>query len=143
MKTAISLTAVLLTALSAGAVDLKLKWNPGKRYVFEQETSSKATITLPGQAAMETDTKMAQTIHNDVTALAKGVEVGMKFESMRMKTSMNGVVAMEYDSKDPAKAGGLIGDMLKPLVEADFSAIYERLPHATRPAPAEQIRQLH
>ncbi len=122
--------AVVLGALAlgtgfTGAVELKLKWDPGKRYVFENTADSSAKMPLPGQGLIETKGKLVLRVHNDVSEHAKGIRVGHAFSSVKMRQEMQGLV-MEYDSADPAKGGGLLEQVLKPLAETKFSAIYDK-----------------
>jgi len=109
----------------AGAVELKLKWQPGKRYVFENTADSSAKMPLPGQGLIETKGKLVLRVQNDVSAHEKGVRVGHAFSSVKMRQEMQGLV-MEYDSADPAKGGGLLEQVLKPLADTRFSAIYNK-----------------
>ena len=125
MKLAITTALLLFATLPGQAVELKLKWQPGKRYVFVQETTSTATVPM-GDLKMETNSRMTQTMYNDVTAHEKGSSVQTSFKSIVMKTMMNGAVAMEFDSSDPAKSGGLIGDALAPIAKAKFDTIYDK-----------------
>lgn len=118
------IAGALAVSVAAGhAAELKLKWQPGKRYVFEHTSDYSAKMPLPGQGLIETKGKMAMTMNNDVSSHEKGVRVGTNFAGIRMKTEMQGIV-MEYDSENPAKAGGILGTVLKPLADAKYDAIY-------------------
>lgn len=119
------LGVLILSVLPGGAVELKLKWQPGKRYVFENTSDSSAKMPLPGQGMIETKGRLALRVHNDVSAHEKGVKVGHSYASVKMRQEMQGLV-MEYDSADPSKGGGLLGPVLQPLTETRFAAIYDK-----------------
>lgn len=117
--------ALAFSAVSSWAVELKLKWQPGKRYVFEHSSDYTAKMPLPGQGLMETKGKMVMTMNNDVSAHEKGVKVGTAFAGIRMRSEMQGLV-MDYDSENPAKSGGILGPLLQPLADAKYDAIYNK-----------------
>jgi hypothetical protein len=119
------LGVLILSVLPGGAVELKLKWQPGKRYVVENTSDSFAKMPLPGQGMIETKGRLALRVHNDVSAHEKGVKVGYSYASVKMRQEMQGLV-MEYDSSDPSKGGGLLGPVLQPLTEIRFAAIYDK-----------------
>ena len=119
------LGALILGVLPGGAVELKLKWQPGKRYVFDNTADSFMKMPLPGQGLIETKGRMVLRVHNDVSAHEKGTKVGHAFDSVRMRQEMQGLV-MEYDSSDPSKGGGLLGTVLKPMTETKFAVIYDK-----------------
>ena len=117
------LAALILAILPVNAAELRLRWEPGKRYIFENTADTSMKIPLPGQGLIETTANMTMRIHNDVSPHKKGVKVGHAFASVRMKQQMQGL-EMEYDSSDPAKRGGMLGTALKPLMETRFAAVY-------------------
>lgn len=119
------LGALALGVLPAGAVELRLKWQPGKRYIFDNTAESSMKMPLPGQGLIETKGRMVLRLHNDVSAHEKGARVSHAFDSVRMRQEMQGLV-MEYDSSDPSKGGGLLGTVLKPMTETRFAAIYDK-----------------
>lgn len=114
---------VFASAGFTGAVELKLKWEPGKRYVFENLSESSAKMPLPGQGLIETKGKLILQVQNDVSVHEQGIRVAHAFSSVKMRQEMQGLV-MEYDSANPAKRAGLLGQVLQPLVETEFAAIY-------------------
>ncbi len=117
------LAALTLATLPSKGVELRLRWEPGKRYVFDNTADTSMKMPLPGQGLIETTANMTMRVHNDVSSHKEGVKVGHAFASVRMKQQMQGL-EMEYDSSDPAKSGGLLGTVLKPLTETKFAAIY-------------------
>ncbi len=119
------LGALALGVLPGGAVELRLKWQPGKRYVFDNTADSSMKMPLPGQGLIETKGRMVMRVHNDVSPHEKGLRVSQAFDSIRMRQEMQGLV-MEYDSSDPSKGGGLLGTVLKPMTETKFAAIYDK-----------------
>ncbi len=119
------LGALALGVLPAEAVELRLKWQPGKRYVFDNTADSSMKMPLPGQGLIETKGRMVMRIHNEVSPHEKGVRVSQSYDSLRMRQEMQGLV-MEFDSSDPSKGGGLLGTALKPLIETRFAAIYDK-----------------
>lgn len=125
MKATLILAAIAISTLPGWAVEMKLKWQPGKRYVFEHSSEYTAKMPLPGQGLIETKGKLSMTMNNDVAPHEKGVSVGYDFAGIRMKTEMQGIV-MEYDSENPAKSGGLLGTMFQPLAEAKWTTTYSK-----------------
>ena len=119
------LAGLILSVLPSKAVELKLRWQPGKRYIFDNTADTSMKMPLPGQGLIDTSVNMRLRIHNEVSPHKDGVRVGHSFASVRMKQEMQGLV-IEYDSSDPAKGGGLLGTVLKPLVETKFGAIYNQ-----------------
>ncbi|MCH2062759.1 MAG: hypothetical protein MK194_03425 [Roseibacillus sp.] len=119
------LGALIMGVLPGGAVELRLKWEPGKRYVFDNTADSSTKMPLPGQGLIETKGRMVMRVHNDVSPHEKGLRVSQAFDSIRMRQEMQGLV-MEYDSSDPSKGGGLLGTVLKPMTETKFAAIYDK-----------------
>ncbi|MDG2488942.1 MAG: hypothetical protein P8M65_14615 [Roseibacillus sp.] len=119
----VALAALILATLPSKAVELSLRWEPGKRYIFDNSADSSMKMPLPGQGLIETTANMTMRIHNDVSPHKEGVKVGHAFASVRMKQQMQGL-EMEYDSSDPATMGGLLGTVLKPLTETKFAAVY-------------------
>lgn len=119
-----AVTALILAALPGKAVELKLQWQPGKRYIFDNRADTSMKMPLPGQGLIETTANMVLRVHNDVSSHKEGVRVSHAFASVRMKQQMQGL-EMEYDSADPAKRDGLLGTVLKPLTETRFSAVYD------------------
>ena len=117
--------ALALGILPGEAVELRLKWQPGKRYVFDNTADSSMKMPLPGQGLIETKGRMVMRIHNEVSPHEKGVRVSQSYDSLRMRQEMQGLV-MEFDSSDPSKGGGLLGTVLKPLIEMRFAAIYDQ-----------------
>jgi len=105
---------------------LRLKWGRGKRYGFEHTTTSAATMVVPGQGEMKSSTDMVQELRHEVSEHEKGAKVTNEITRIRMKTAVGGMQVMEYDSADPAKSGGPMGPMLKPLTEMEFVSIYSR-----------------
>lgn len=122
MKTALVLGIASLAALPSLAVELKLKWQPGKRYVVENTTNSTATMPVPGQGMVETKSAMAMTMHHEATAHEKGVRVATEFERIKLKTAMAGF-DMTFDSANPGQ-GGLLDQVLQPLVDTKYAAVY-------------------
>ena len=119
------LGALIMGVLPGGAVELRLKWQPGKRYVFDNTADSSMKMPLPGQGLIETKGRMVMRVHNDVSPHEKGLRVSQAFDSIRMRQEMQGLV-MEYDFSDPSKGGGLLGTVLKPMTETKFAAIYDK-----------------
>ena len=103
------LAPLILAALPSSAVELRLRWEPGKRYIFDNTADTTMKMPLPGQGVIETTANMTIRVHNDVSPHKEGVKVGHAFASVRMKQQMQGL-EMEYDSSDPAKRGGDAGD---------------------------------
>ena len=116
---------LVILAGPVSAVELRLKWEEGKRYTFSQAMSSAMTMAMQG-VAMATQTDIDQEMHYDVAAHEKGSEVKMFFDSMKMSVRMNGQEMMAYDSKDGKGGGGMLGQAVKPLFEAEVSAIYDK-----------------
>jgi hypothetical protein len=119
------LAALILATLPSKGVELRLRWEPGKRYVFDNTADTSMKMPLPGQGVIETTANMTIRVHNDVSPHKEGVKVGHAFASVRMKQDMQGL-EMEYDSSDPAKRGGMLGTVLKPLTETKFAAVYRK-----------------
>ena len=119
------LAALILATPSSKAVELRLRWEPGKRYIFDNTADTSMKMPLPGQGLIETTANMTIRVHNDVSPHKEGVKVGHAFASVRMKQQMQGL-EMEYDSSDPAKRGGMLGTVLKPLTETKFAAVYRK-----------------
>ena len=117
--------ALVMGILPGEAVELRLKWQPGKRYVFDNTADSSMKMPFPGQGLIETKGRMVMRVHNDVSPHEKGLKVSQAFDSVRMRQEMQGLV-MEFDSSDPSKGGGLLGTVLKPLTETRFAAIYDK-----------------
>ena len=61
------LGALIMGVLPGGAVELRLKWQPGKRYVFDNTADSSMKMPLPGQGLIETKGRMVMRVHNDVS----------------------------------------------------------------------------
>ena len=118
--------AFSLSPVFAEKVDLKLKWEPGKRYIFENTSNSSAAMPFPGGQGgkMETKGKVTMQLQNDVSKHKEGVRVSNSFSAIKMRQEMQGIV-MEFDSEDPSKQGGLIAGMLAPLKDAKFDIIYD------------------
>lgn len=125
IKAAVLLGAFTALALPCAAAELKLKWQPGKRYIFESSSNSSTKLPLPGAGVMESNGKMTMRLNNDVKPFEGGVKVGYGFSAIKMRQEMQGIV-MEFDSEDPAKGGGLIAQILKPLVDVKFDAVYDK-----------------
>ena len=76
MKATLILAAIAISTLPGWAVEMKLKWQPGKRYVFEHSSEYTAKMPFPGQGLIETKGKLSMTMNNDVAPHEKGVSVG-------------------------------------------------------------------
>jgi len=116
------LGALLVFSGLASGVELRLKWEEGKRYSFVEETSMSMTMAMGG-AKMATTSEITQVSHHDVSAHESGKEVSLAFDSMKMAVSMNGQEMMAFDSK-AEDGGGQMSAMLKPLLELKASVIY-------------------
>ena len=112
-----------LLVSAAPGVELKLKWENGKRYVFEQKMSSAVSLSMGG-VAIETASDMTQEMHYDVAAHEDGTEVKFSFESVKMDVSMNGQQQMSFDST-AEDGGGPAAAMMAPVLEMEASVIYD------------------
>ena len=55
--------ALALGILPGEAVELRLKWQPGKRYVFDNTADSSMKMPFPGQGLIETKGRMVMRVH--------------------------------------------------------------------------------
>ena len=108
----------------AHAVELRLKWEVGKRYTFEVSSSTAMTMTV-GDKAMASESDMAQEICYKAALHEKGTEVTMEVESIKMGMRVNGQAMMDYDSKKNPE-GGVLGASFKPILDLKARAIYDK-----------------
>lgn len=123
MKPSLLIVVTAFLIAPAHAVELKLKWQTGKQYRFEQSSDSSAKVPLPGQGMVESKSKMVIGMQHTVGAHEKGSKVSVAFDGLRMKIEMAGI-AFEFDSEDPTKPAGPLGPVLQPLADAKYEAIY-------------------
>ena len=107
---------------AASGVELRLKWEEGKRYSFVEETSMSMTMAMGG-AEMAMQSEISQKMHYDVAAHESGKEVAMAFDAMKMTMKMNGQEMMAMDSEEGG--GGPMAETLKPLLNLKASIIYD------------------
>lgn len=110
--------------LPVSAVELKLKWQTGKRYLLHTDSKVDMKSPVPGQGLVESKVSMGMTMRNDVRVHEKGVRVSSAYDAVRMKMNMQGV-EMEFDSNKPDGGGGIFADMFKPLLQIKYDSIYD------------------
>ncbi len=115
----------LMSVNAQEKVDLKLKWEPSKAYVYKQTMQMSMSMNQ-GDQNMAIAQKMSQTYRNTVAKVEEGNKVTMSFEEAAMKMEMNGATMMDLDSKNPETLKGpesaIISEMLKIKVSAIYNA---------------------
>jgi hypothetical protein len=89
----------------AEPVEMKLKWETGKRYLQRVEMNQVMEIKPPGSSqTMKQETKQTQDIAISVTKDRDGGghELQMEITAMVMNMKMGGATLMNFDSKKPA-----------------------------------------
>jgi len=122
--TAVSCTAALTSttmADEAKSANLSLKYTPGKIYYTTQSTNMLMNMG-PG---MDMNNLMVMSMKGAAKEHAKGVEVAISYEGMRMKVEMGGQVAAEYDSAKEDNSPEL-AEQLDPMLKTKFSAIFTK-----------------
>lgn len=114
----------MVAALPASAVELKLKWQTGKRYILQTTSNVDMKTPVPGQGLVESKASVGMTMHNDVTGHDKGVRVASSFAAVKMNMNMQGV-EMAFDSEKPDGGGGVFAEMFKPLLQIKYDSIYD------------------
>lgn len=94
---------------AAGGTLLKVKWQPGKRYVNSVTNSQIAEINVPGMASpLKQEVSLGQQFAVTVNKTLDdgGSELGMEFLSYHMDQTTGGRRAIAFDSSDdPSKDG--------------------------------------
>jgi len=117
---AASLTSTSV-AEEAQSADLSLKYTPGKIYDTTQSTNMLMNMG-PG---MQMDNLMVMNMLGHSKEHAKGVEVAISYEGMKMKVKMGENVVAEYDSEKEDNNAELAAQ-LDPLLKTKFSAIFSK-----------------
>lgn len=127
------LSILLLSALGLFAeqpteqtFDLKLQFEPGKTYVWKQDMEMKMEMKSPlGEGTMKMDTEMGMDYVMVAKKDEKGVRVEMGVDSMSMISSMDGNPVMNYNSEDEGNDSNPIAQAMAPLLDMEFTAIYD------------------
>ena len=130
-SSAVAAPMTMATPANAGdPVEMRIKWEVGKRYLERVEMSQVMNMNMPGSAEpMKQEMKQSQDI--GISALKErdggGDELEMEFLSMTMDMKMGGTSLMSYDSKqggqdnsgNPAAAilGKMVGSKIKFLTD--------------------------
>ena len=150
-----------MDAASGGPVEMKLKWEVGKRYLQNVDMSQTMDLKAPGSAeSMKQETKQRQEIA--ISALKErdggGRELEMEFVSMAMNMKMGDTTMMDFDSKkggqdtsaNPGAAmlGKLAGTRVKLITDANgkvesvegFEDFLKQATSGTAPEMAEMMK---
>lgn len=120
------LGAVQLAAGGLDAVELKLRWEVGKRYAFQQDVnSSMEVVARRDEAAVPMNTNGLQRVSYTVADHPAGTKVDMRLESFRTTTTMKGQVMMQFDSENPGANGGAQAGALAALMEARVATVFD------------------
>jgi hypothetical protein len=150
------MTAMMTAPANAGeAVEMKIKWEVGKRYVQRVEMAQTMDMNMPGSPQPEQQ-EMKQSQDIGISALKErdggGDELEMEFLSMAMDMKMGGATVMSYDSKqsgqdnsaNPAAAmfGKMVGSHVKFLTDTggkieSVEGFQEFLDHVMNGSPPE------
>ena len=97
------------TNASAGggeAVDLRLKWPVGKRYLQRMEVAQESETTIPG-VPLPTKQELAQSQDYSLTVLKEreggGQELELEFVAQKIDSKVAGRTSVTFDSKSDAK----------------------------------------
>lgn len=99
--------AVTNAAAGVGeAVDLRLKWPVGKRYLQRMEVAQESETTIPG-VPLPTKQELAQSQDYSLTVLKEreggGQELELEFVAQKIDSKVAGRSAVTFDSKSDAK----------------------------------------
>ena len=104
----------LVSSMSSAAddgkpVELKLKWQTGKRYEQQMDMTMDTDITIPGQSqTMQQKMKMGESFAISVLKDRDdgGHELEMRMTGITMNMDMGGRTLMSFDSKNPSGDAG-------------------------------------
>jgi hypothetical protein len=116
----------------AGPIEMKLKWQVGKKYDQEMAMKQTSHIDVPGMP-QPVDQMMNMTEDFSMSALKAtpdgGMELELKFTAVKVNSSMGGQAIMDFDSaKEPSQDGKdpsaplfrkMVGAHLKYILDAN------------------------
>ena len=110
------------------AVELKIKWEAGKRYVIKDETITESTLKLPNQpeptkSSITVSKDMALTILKD--RAEGGQEIEVEFIGNRVENKMGDKVVASFNSSDDPKTDrtNMLAKLQRKVVGGKFTMV--------------------
>lgn len=114
--------ALSSTVVLGEAVELKMKWTPGKKYVQEQVMDMTMDMNMNGQQ-MQTDMDMTNVSSISVKHHEEGVAIINRTTRIKMSTGMGGNVLMAFDSDKDKVDGNPMAAGFKDLLNKDITVV--------------------
>jgi len=120
-------SAMVIGGISYGeAVEIKQKWEPGKKYIMKQVANVEMVMPMPQiEGGAKTTSDVEQVFSQTVSEHSKGSVAKLSFDKFKMSTIMNGNPLMELDSEKEADLKGPMAGVISGVLGTSVDAVYD------------------